>query len=75
MATQLRPVQPNPDPLDSMSLPGWLYFDSEFFEAEKGATRAQAIAAWRQLKRLDLPKNYASWSKARANRQKTRRLR
>ena len=37
MATQLKPVQPTTDPLDEMSLPGWLYFDSEFFEAEKKA--------------------------------------
>jgi phenylpropionate dioxygenase-like ring-hydroxylating dioxygenase large terminal subunit len=37
MATHLRPVEPTPDPLDDMSLPGWLYFDPEFFEAEKRA--------------------------------------
>ena len=37
MATQLRPVDPAPDALDGMSLPGWLYFDPEFFEAEKAA--------------------------------------
>ncbi|MFL6754556.1 MAG: aromatic ring-hydroxylating oxygenase subunit alpha [Sphingomicrobium sp.] len=37
MATQLKPVQPAPDKLDGMSLPGWLYFDPEFFEAEKTA--------------------------------------
>ena len=37
MATQLKSVQPTPDPLDDMSLPGWLYFDAEFFEAEKKA--------------------------------------
>ncbi|MFL6763963.1 MAG: aromatic ring-hydroxylating oxygenase subunit alpha, partial [Sphingomicrobium sp.] len=35
MATHLRTVAPGADPLDGMSLPGWLYFDSEFFEAEK----------------------------------------
>lgn len=35
MATQLRTVEPGTDPLDSMSLPGWLYHDAEFFEAEK----------------------------------------
>jgi carnitine monooxygenase subunit len=35
MATQLNSVQPIPDPLDGTSLPGWLYFDPEFFEAEK----------------------------------------
>jgi phenylpropionate dioxygenase-like ring-hydroxylating dioxygenase large terminal subunit len=37
MATQLKSLQPAPDPLDCMSLPGWLYYDSEFFEAEKSA--------------------------------------
>lgn len=37
MATQLKSVQSTPDPLDDMSLPGWLYFDPEFFEAEKKA--------------------------------------
>jgi phenylpropionate dioxygenase-like ring-hydroxylating dioxygenase large terminal subunit len=35
MATQLRPIDTAPDALDGMSLPGWLYFDAEFFEAEK----------------------------------------
>ena len=37
MATQLRSVTPEQDPLDNLSLPGWLYFDAEFFEAEKAA--------------------------------------
>ena len=37
MATQLKSVQANADPLDNWSLPGWLYFDPEFFEAEKKA--------------------------------------
>jgi phenylpropionate dioxygenase-like ring-hydroxylating dioxygenase large terminal subunit len=37
MATQLRGIAPEHDPLDDMSLPGWLYFDPEFFEAEKNA--------------------------------------
>ena len=37
MATHLKSVQPTPDPLDGMSLPGWLYHDPEFFEAEKKA--------------------------------------
>ena len=36
MATQLQPVQAR-DPLDGVSLPGWLYCDPEFFEAEKKA--------------------------------------
>ena len=34
MATQLRPV---PDPLDGMSLPGWLYWHEGFFAAERAA--------------------------------------
>jgi phenylpropionate dioxygenase-like ring-hydroxylating dioxygenase large terminal subunit len=37
MATHLRTVEPTPDLLDNMSLPGWLYHDPEFFEAEKKA--------------------------------------
>lgn len=37
MATQLKPARPAADPLDDVSLPGWLYFDPEFFEAEKKA--------------------------------------
>ena len=37
MATHLRSVEPAADPLDDMSLPGWLYFDAEFLEAEKKA--------------------------------------
>jgi phenylpropionate dioxygenase-like ring-hydroxylating dioxygenase large terminal subunit len=37
MATHLRTVEPTTDPLEDMSLPGWLYFDPEFLEAEKRA--------------------------------------
>ena len=37
VATHLKSVQSARDPLDGMSLPGWLYHDAEFFEAEKRA--------------------------------------
>jgi len=37
MATRLRSAAPTPNPRDDMSLPGWLYFDPEFFESEKNA--------------------------------------
>jgi phenylpropionate dioxygenase-like ring-hydroxylating dioxygenase large terminal subunit len=37
MATKLREIAAETDVLDDMSLPGWLYFDPEFFEAEKRA--------------------------------------
>jgi phenylpropionate dioxygenase-like ring-hydroxylating dioxygenase large terminal subunit len=37
VATQLKSIHPGDDPLDGLSLPGWLYHDQEFFEAEKRA--------------------------------------
>ena len=37
MATKLRSIGPEADPLDGMSLPGWLYHDPEFFAAERKA--------------------------------------
>ena len=39
MATHLKSIETAADPLDDMSLPGWLYFDDEFFEAEKAIIR------------------------------------
>jgi hypothetical protein len=46
----------------------YVNFIAAFLAAEKGATRAEAIAAWRELKALDVPKDYASWVKAREKR-------
>jgi hypothetical protein len=43
-------------------------FVADFLAANKKATRAKVIAAWNELKRLDVPKTYASWVKARASR-------
>ena len=43
-------------------------FVADFLKAEKTATRAEIIAAWQQLKELDVPKDYLSWVKARAKR-------
>jgi len=37
MATHLKSIEPAGDPLEGVSLPGWLYHDDEFFEAEKRA--------------------------------------
>ena len=37
MATRLKSVSASADPLDGISLPGWLYFEPEFFKAEKRA--------------------------------------
>jgi len=44
------------------------YFVADFLEADKKATRTQIIAAWNELKKLDVPKDYASWVQARAKR-------
>ena len=46
----------------------YINFVAAFLAADKGATRAGAIAAWTELKELAVPKDYASWIKARAKR-------
>ena len=46
----------------------YINFLADFLEADTTATRAEAIAAWRAIKALDVPKTYASWVKARAKR-------
>lgn len=46
----------------------YINFVAEFLAADKRATRTQAIAAWAELKELNVPKDYPSWSKARAKR-------
>ena len=56
---------------ERIPLDRYINFVADFLEANKSATRAEAIAAWKVLKRLDVPKNYASWVKARANRKET----
>ena len=46
----------------------YINFVADCLQGNKTATRAQAIAAWTVLKKLDVPKNYQSWVKARAKR-------
>jgi hypothetical protein len=43
----------------------YINFIAEFLATEKDATRADAVAAWAELKTMNVPKNYASWVKAR----------
>jgi hypothetical protein len=45
----------------------YINFIADFLEARRGATRAEAVAAWNDLKELDAPKHYAAWAKARAS--------
>ena len=51
----------------------YVNFVADFLAAGKGATRAEAISAWNELKALDVPKDYVSWVRARANRKETNR--
>jgi hypothetical protein len=46
----------------------YINFVADFLEADKSATRAEAIAAWTKIKALDIPKDYASWFKAQTRR-------
>ena len=39
----------------------YINFMSDFLAGERGATREQALRAWKKLKTLDVPKNYRSW--------------
>lgn len=48
----------------------YINFLAEFLASEKGATRADAIAAWKKIKRLDAPNTYESWVKDRGGRGK-----
>ncbi len=50
----------------------YINFVAEFLAHEQAATRADAIAAWTDLKTMTVPKNYASWVKARKSRMKAK---
>ena len=44
----------------------YINFMSDFLAGEKGATREQAVEAWKQVKALDAPKDYQSWRQHRS---------
>ena len=41
----------------------YVYFLADFLAKEKGASHADARAAWKQLKAMDAPKTYEGWKK------------
>jgi hypothetical protein len=43
----------------------YINFLSDFLATETDATREQAIRAWKELKTLDVPKNYRAWKECR----------
>ncbi|HXI26498.1 MAG TPA: hypothetical protein VNG71_21770 [Pyrinomonadaceae bacterium] len=57
---------------DKVPQPRYVNFIAEFLAAKSG-TRSDAIAAWAELKTMDIPKDYASWVKARRKREKRKR--
>jgi hypothetical protein len=52
---------------DKVPHPRYINFVAAFLSAKSG-TRADAIAAWAELKTMDIPKDYDSWVKARRKR-------
>ena len=46
----------------------YINFLADFLAANKGVARTEAIAAWSEIKELDVPKDYAYWVKARGKR-------
>ena len=46
----------------------YINFISEFLRQEKGATREEAVRAWKKLKETDIPKTYRSWIEYRTRR-------
>ena len=51
----------------------YINFVAAFLAGEKTGARSDAIAAWAELKTMDIPKDYASWVKARRKRWKGNR--
>jgi SAP domain-containing new25 len=45
----------------------YINFLSDFLAGEKNSTREQALNAWGQLKKLNIPKNYRAWKKYRGS--------
>jgi hypothetical protein len=42
----------------------YINFVSDFMATEENATHAKAVAAWKTLKKLDVPKSYRAWIRA-----------
>jgi hypothetical protein len=49
------------EPFAQIPIDCYVNFMSHFLAGERGATREQALRAWKKLKKLDVPKNYRSW--------------
>jgi hypothetical protein len=52
------------EPFKQIPVVCYINFLSDFLNSEKDATRVDAVAAWKQLKRMNVPKTYRDWKKA-----------
>lgn len=55
------------EPFEKVPVGRYINFLAAYLANEQGATRDQAIKAWKELKKLDIPKDYASWKKYYSN--------
>jgi hypothetical protein len=63
-------------PFEHIPYDCYINFLSDFLASENGATREQAMQAWRKLKSMDVPKNYRAWSQVQSSKsQSTSKLR
>jgi hypothetical protein len=59
-------------PFKQIPIVCYINFLSDFMKSEKDATRADTLAAWKQLKRMNVPKTYRDWKKATKETRKAR---
>jgi hypothetical protein len=58
------------EPFAQIPIDCYVNFMSDFFAGERGATREQALRAWKKLKKLAVPKNYRSWARLNSSKQR-----
>lgn len=51
------------EPFAQIPIGRYINFMSDFLAGEKGATWKQALRAWKNVKKLDVPKDYRSWAR------------
>lgn len=57
------------EPFAHIPIDCYVNFMSDYIAGERGATREQALRAWKKLKKLDVPKNYRSWVRLNSSKQ------
>ena len=52
--------------------PRYINFLADYFAANRGASRDDAIVAWKELKDMNVPKTFDAWRKITARRRRRR---